>query len=216
MPFSISERYVASEPRQYIVELNKTTSSLLSGNLSTMYSKHASITMLKLMYILTPEGRCDFRTEYPAAVISPDPKSSFVGRKSFNRRYDEQNIIIKYLDTIEMIRGNFENVEPEEDNDETSSDVCSDESSSDEEEEEEDESLSPRELQELNENGSLNEDDPTAFYVDALCEQLTLVHSSEEVDSAVQCLLNWIMMSTEELNIIRIYQGKPISIWTFF
>ena len=104
-----------------------------------------------------------------------------------------------------MIRENFENVEPADDNVEACSDECSDESYSDEEEEEdESNSVSQRKLEELNENRSLNEDDPIAFYVGALCEQLTLVHSSEDVDSAVQYLLKWIMMPTEELNIPRI------------
>ena len=73
----------------------------------------------------------------------------------------------------------------------------------------------PNELQETKEHCIINADDPTSFYIETLVEQLILTNSKDDVDKAVQSLLNWLMLSTEDLHVTPIINNTPVFIWTF-
>ena len=219
----LQERYSTDPTYTQIIQQNAENSHKLASSISLKFSKHAPCTLLELMYILTPEGRADFRRGYPAVVISPDPSYAYVGRTDFDVRLDEQNKIIRYMDKLAAIRRSFTPLNQGQSNDsdvseteetpQESSASSSDESS--EEESTEDESEITTENIELNDSGVIKQGDPTSIFTSALEEQLILTHTREEVNNAIGCFLKWVMDSTDNLCITPLILENPVKIWTF-
>lgn len=61
LSYDLAERYPDIEQYNEIIINNTITANLLIRNISMMYTKHAHGTLLKLIYLLTYEGRADFR-----------------------------------------------------------------------------------------------------------------------------------------------------------
>ena len=229
--FQIAERYPDEEPFTSVIHNTANSANLLVRNISMMFSKHATVNLLELIYILTPEGRYDFRLEFPDVIVTPDPPYAKVGARGFNERADHQNKIVNYLDNLQHWIDEFNpQDELEEDDGEYMPDSAGEEETSDtklssddesiDEDSANDESLNAeahveRELLEINETGAIDQGDPTALFISVLEEQLILTHSREEVNNAVQCFLNWVMQSTDMLKITPLIGKSPIVIWTY-
>ena len=216
---NIAERYGSADSFSTIIENNGRFADLLARNIAMMYSKHAPGPLLHFMYLLTPEGRADFRIAYPSIVIEPDPENAKIGERIFNARYDQQNDIIHFIDGIEALTQKFESIEESEDDDDSESSNSDDsESSSDDGSFEEEDSSENSDLEEsldMNDDIPINDEDPTSTIIAIIEEQLYLSHTKVDVDKAVQCFLNWIMESTDSLKITPLIQKSPVNLWTF-
>ena len=216
LPKFINQRYINNSSYQQFVQSNLQITSLLHKNIEQMFQKHASGRLLKLMYVLTPQGRAEFRAKFSEVIINQDPREASVGRRNFNKRDDEQNAIISFFDNIEEIKTKL----IEKEGSELSSDSFPEDSSdimlsSDDENSDDPPEETINELAELNEDASINEDDPLSSLTSVLEEQLILIHDKTEVNQGIQSLLNWLMLSCDELNLTPIIEKSPVCIWTF-
>ena len=213
-PKFINQRFKDDDAYNDVVSNNQHIVELLTKNLSSMFEKHSSEKLLRLMYIMTPEGRSEFRFSFPDIIVTEDPKGKSVGRKNFNKRSDELGVIVNYFDDLQNLKEALDSKEEMLD----SSSVTSSSDSSEEDSysyESSDDLQPPNELQETKEHCIINADDPTSFYIETLVEQLILTNSKDDVDKAVQSLLNWLMLSTEDLHVTPIINNTPVFIWTF-
>lgn len=145
-----------------------------------------------------------------------------------NIKISEQKKIMKYFDSIPSIREKFihleesgmvspdsathSNAEP------ISEDASCSESESSYDEYDDYSETSPEsesvELMETNDPGEVLLEDPTSIFTEALQEQLFLTNSKPEVNSGITAFLNWLMCSTDELEITHVIHENPIKLWT--
>ncbi len=90
--------------------------------------------------------------------------------------------------------------------------LLDDESSSYESDDTEEENTS--EIVEINDERKFKEEDPLSFFIDVLEDFLIVQYHQEQVNAAKDCLINWIMMSTDDLGITPFIQSGAIKIWT--
>ena len=226
VPAMINERYNTSEIHTPIKDSIMEIATVLSGNIDEMYNKHSEDSLLKLMYLLTPEGRNEFRISFPAVIASKDPKGTSVGCKRFNRHLEELNCIIKYMDNLEYLINKFNSNESESTQSEEKTTSQESETMTTEEEEIEldndDESSSSDDVEtneedliEINETREFKTEDPLSFFIDTLEEFLNVQYTPEQVRAADNSLINWVMMSTDDIGITPFIHSEPLKIWTF-
>ena len=87
--------YIATNTKESGLQKTAITNSTalsesLNKSISYMYAKHSQPSLLQLMYILTPEGRTDFRSSFPSVVVTNDPPEAKIGEKGFNPMTQEK------------------------------------------------------------------------------------------------------------------------------
>ena len=195
---------------QHCTEASKS----LTNAISFMFTKHAHTSLLQLMYTLTPEGRSDFRRSFPAAVAKNDPPTATIGKRGINPMQQNKSTIINYINSLDQIKARLNSEADEEAPifDSTEELNCStDEYSSDDDSE----ISRTTELGEANDGHEIDDDDPTALLTNTLTEYLILNHEQADVDKAVQCLLNWLMLSTDDLTVTPLIKTSALQVWRY-
>ena len=211
---TINQSTKEGELQKNVISNSVNISKKLNDSITFMFSKHSPRSLLHLMYTLTPEGREEFRTSFPAIIVSSDPKEACIGQKGFNNMDQDKTTIIDYINKLQETKTLISNETSEPPDDNQTNDYIVDNSTDDESSDED----IPREyieLAETNDNAIIDSDDPTAFLINTLAEHLILIHEKKDVDLAIQCFLNWLMLSTDELTITPIIKSSPLQIWKY-
>ena len=197
-----------------VINSNKKAAVALTSSIDFMVQKHANPLFLQLIYVLTPEGRNDFRRGYPVVVAIQDPDDVNIGQKGFNKQENKRNQIFKYIAELEALKDELLNLEEEETKEEEEEEEEELSDSYSYEEDEETPTSHPL-LAETNDTRSIDPNDPTALFVSLIEEILILTHERNEVNLATQCFLNWLMQSTDTLKITPMILENPFNLWSF-